>query len=66
MSQFNDLGKAAEVNSAEVVNRLSHSLQVEVARWTSRRVVERVPIMAACNTNFLDALVVLLQVRAAP
>lgn len=63
ISQFSDLGRVEVGDSSDVFNKLSTSLQVEVARCTSRRVVEKVPIMAGSNSNFLDALVVLLQVR---
>ena len=63
MSQFSDLGKADIVDSNYVFNRLSNSLKVEVARYTSRPVIEKVPIMAECNSNFLDALAVLFRVR---
>ena len=65
MSQFSNLGKADIVDSNLVFNKLSNSLKVEVARCTSRLVVERVPIMADCNSNFLDALAVLFRVRVA-
>lgn len=62
MSQFSDLGRVETRDASIVFDKLSNSLQVEVARCTSKRVVERVPIMAGCNANFLDALVVLLRV----
>ena len=63
LNQFRDLRKVDMADSSQVFDKLSNSLQVEVARCTSRLVVEKVPIMADCNTNFLDALVVLCRVR---
>ena len=66
LNQFRDLRKVDMAESSQVFDKLSNSLQVEVARCTSKLVIEKVPIMAECNTNFLDALVVLCRVRSSP
>ena len=63
MSQFSSLGRE-EVSASEVFDKLSNPLQVEVARVTTRKLVEKVSMMADCKSNFLDALGVLLRVSS--
>lgn len=50
-------------DSEEVVGKLPHSLQVEVARCVSRALVGKVEIMENCKDSFLDALSVLLKAK---
>jgi hypothetical protein len=52
-------------SAEEVVERLPHSLQVDVARCVSRGLVAKVEIMEYCKDSFLDALSVLLKVGPA-
>ncbi|GMH42769.1 hypothetical protein BSKO_10688 [Bryopsis sp. KO-2023] len=59
---FFDNSHAPEMESGakDIFNKLSHTLQVEVAKHMSRKLVGLVTLFFGCNERFLDSLSVLL------
>ncbi|KAK9831937.1 hypothetical protein WJX81_001333 [Elliptochloris bilobata] len=57
---------ASDPDAGEIFPRLSHILQVEVAKHMSRGLLALVPIFAGCSSPFLDSLSVLLHEVSMP
>ncbi|GMH33513.1 hypothetical protein BSKO_01347 [Bryopsis sp. KO-2023] len=60
-----DQGDSTEPSS-DIISRLSHSLQVEIARNISHTLVENCFVFSGCDENFIDSFCVLLREVTVP